>query len=505
MGRTATGTAYESRGRYFAQVPLGGGAKIARAVPSATSLDEARARARFATELCGALTKAGHVDLHAKIVELVCDAADHSRLDAIAAKVAGLCGGELVRVPTVGASPGRAETFEAFARRWTEGDLHRLYPDHVRPLGDDCAKDYRFKLRTYINPTLGPVPVAKVTLDQALEVMRKLPADLGPDSRRHVAKIVRRVLQLAVFPARLIDQLPLPKGFLPKAGAPKARGMLTRDTEARLLAGAGPGGAVAVDVETRLLFGVLAREGMRKEEAATLEWSDARGPNARGWVDLERGWVYLDQHKTHEAMGPKDWPLDPGVVAALARWRKGGPKSRYVFPSPTDSGRPLDVEHLADALREAVCAVGLDKAHPELLENTARRKNLVAHDLRAVFVTLALAQGRGEGWITRRTGHTSSAFNRYRRAAANLAEGSAVALVPLHEAIPELAGDSTSPIACGLPPGRRKGAPRRSRNPLEYKHIVRRGGLEPPRVAPLAPQASASAIPPPSRIQGGAP
>jgi integrase len=41
---------------------------------------------------------------------------------------------------------------------------------------------------------------------------------------------------------------------------------------------------------------------------------------------------------------------------------------------------------------------------------------LRAHDLRATFVTLSLAQGKSEAWITDRTGHKSSqVIYRYKR------------------------------------------------------------------------------------------
>jgi hypothetical protein len=73
-----------------------------------------------------------------------------------------------------------------------------------------------------------------------------------------------------------------------------------------------------------------------------------------------------------------------------------------------------------------------------------------AHDLRATFVTIALATGRNETWISDRTGHKSHEMvERYRRKARtwNLGE-----LGPLYDAIPELreAGPA-APIAPRLP------------------------------------------------------
>jgi hypothetical protein len=55
-------------------------------------------------------------------------------------------------------------------------------------------------------------------------------------------------------------------------------------------------------------------------------------------------------------------------------------------------------------------------------------------------VTLSLAQGKSEAWVTDRTGHKSSAMlYLYKRAARTHAEAEFGVLVPLHEAIPELA------------------------------------------------------------------
>ncbi len=49
---------------------------------------------------------------------------------------------------------------------------------------------------------------------------------------------------------------------------------------------------------------------MRKDEACALEWSDTRKAGAVGWVDLDRGTVHLDEHKTADTSGARDWPLN---------------------------------------------------------------------------------------------------------------------------------------------------------------------------------------------------
>src|SRR5437764_1211622 len=82
--------------------------------------------------------------------------------------------------------------------------------------------------------------------------------------RRHVAQLLVRLLSLAVFPLRLIAASPLPKGFLPKLGAGKALPYLYPDEDRKLL------GCTAVPLCWRILYGVLAREGMRRGEAYAL-------------------------------------------------------------------------------------------------------------------------------------------------------------------------------------------------------------------------------------------
>jgi integrase len=132
--------------------------------------------------------------------------------------------------------------------------------------------------------------------------MRGIPPERAAATRRHVAQLLHRLCAMAVFPLRLIAASPLPRGFLPKVGAGKAKGWIYPDEDARLLASA------EVPLEWRVFYGFLHREGLRRSEAARLTWRD---------FDLERGSVTLDENKTDD---PRAWALSPGVAAALRAW-----------------------------------------------------------------------------------------------------------------------------------------------------------------------------------------
>ncbi len=69
---------------------------------------------------------------------------------------------------------------------------------------------------------------------------------------------------MAVYPARLRELSPLPKGWLPKVKGKKADQWLYPAEEAKVLV------CRELPLAERLLFGFLAREGMRGSEALSL-------------------------------------------------------------------------------------------------------------------------------------------------------------------------------------------------------------------------------------------
>jgi excisionase family DNA binding protein len=322
---------------------------------------------------------------------------------------------------------GGATTFEQFAQSWTSGELAKRYPDHVR--AKRTAKGDEQRLKLYILPVIGAEPMSAFEGRHGLELVEKVAEAMPPlsstfsrASRRQVLQVVHRLLVLATYPAKILSANPLPKGFLPKVSSDKAKTYLYPDEDAKLVA------CADVPLVTRLCYGLLIREGFRVSELLGLTWA---------CVDLDRGVVVLDENKTDD---PRSWMLDQGVAEALRRWKK-----HFAWrPSPTAPVLRAREEsfveryNLARYLRKALEAAGVTR--PQLFEMTDTRLALRAHDLRASFVTISLALGKTEAWITDRTGHRSSQMiYRYKRQARTHAELNLGAFKALHEAIPELA------------------------------------------------------------------
>jgi integrase len=431
MPQKPTGNVYEKRGRWYARVRLAPNER--RLVPLATCATREQAEARLAilVELVPRLREGGvALGTMERLVLLVGERDGAGLADVLAAADALARGDARVAGAARAQSSARASgpTVRELGERWTSGELARLHPDHVRV--KRSAEDDRLRLEKHVYPRVGDVPITSFTLDMAEDVMRRIPGERSPATRRHVAQLLVRLLALAVFPLRLITATPLPRGFLPKLGASKALPYLYPDEDRRLLA------CAEIPLCWRVLYGFLVREGCRRGEAYAMTIGD---------LDLERGSVTLDKNKTDD---PRAWALSPGVARGLAAWvklRQGdGPALRDDAPAfvDEDGERPAD-QHLADRLRADLLLAGVDRA--ALHRSSAERRHIWAHDLRGTFVTLALANGMTESWVMDRTGHRSSTMiARYRRQARTAAELHLGELDPLDVAIPEL-GPAVAP------------------------------------------------------------
>jgi integrase len=460
-----------------------GRGKQLRFVIKLANEEAARARAMRLAELGRSLVAAG------KIVEapVVLTSGAEAQTEAAFREVESVARDLCREVPPAPKRRSASMTFRQLGQLWTSGELHKRYPDHVkvkRSVEDDI---YRLA-RLY--KSVGDVPLPDFTVDDAERAMSEMPEGRSPATRRHYAQLISKLLRLAEYPCRLIARSPLPRGFLPQPGSRPALSYLYPAEDARLLA------CTEVPLGMRLLYGMLAREGLRLGEALELRWRH---------LDLTHGTVRLERTKTGDA---RTWALSEGVVAAFRALRSQHEDDDLVFSDVRTKA--------ANAFRAHLRVAGVTR--PELFERTAHRRPIRIHDLRATMITLALANGRTETWVQDRTGHTTSAMlNRYRRQARHASELHLGELAPLNEAIPDLPsteaveqnahdGDADSSRAASLvvPSSVSQGVshrvshtPRttRARTPRypSASKEVRERGVEPPRLAAPEPKSGASA------------
>jgi integrase len=361
-------------------------------------VDLATERAKVLIELGGQL---GDVppDLAASLLEKA-GAADGPELKRIKGAVEKLASGA-TKIRRKVEHPRALWTIQELGEGWTGGELAKEYPDQIHERRS--SRDDEIRLERHVYALIGHVRVRDLTVEECEQVMRSPTlAKLATNTRRNVGLTLGRILTLAVYPLKIITASPFPKGLLPSGG--KGKGKALADyrpaDDAQLMA------CAAVPLAYRLLWGFLAREGMRSSEAIQLRWGD---------VDLKDGSVTLDENKTDE---PRSWPLDPGVVRALKAFKPAGAALvDLIFVE--ENGGEHNRHALAKTLREHLRAAGLeDGPRAKLFEHSKTRLQVRAHDLRAGFVTTALANGKTETWVADRTGHKShSMIKRYTRQA----------------------------------------------------------------------------------------
>jgi integrase len=446
MPNVAKGEVRFSGGVWRTRVTLKGKLRHDVELPHALDEEQALERAAVLSEQARLLRKAGKAETMAARSLLTAMGAEAELGPEAFAVVARLCGATGDPL----AARGGGMTFKQLGEKWTSDELSTDYPDSVprkQSEHDKTRLEYLYKVDVG-GVRLGDVALTRFTLEHGEAVKRNLPKTAkSRATRRHYLQVVRRVLELAVYPCRVIKVNPLPKQFLPRIGAQPVHSNLHTDELATLLAFDGKGDNGTVPLCFRVLWGFLAYEGCRLSEALQLRFGAG--------LDLERGSVTLDRSKTQRAC--YSWALDAGTVRALKRWKelRGAKDGQAVFVDEagkefTGNGR------FAELVRAHLKAAGVKRA--ALFSSTETQGRFREHDLRTTFVTLNLA-GLGpsatrqtEAWISERTGHKSSLMiQRYRSQASTEAQLKTKPLAPLDRAVPELRPALRGPSPTGSP------------------------------------------------------
>ncbi len=275
MARRVTGSLYQSRGVWFLSVTLDKRVHV-RLGTCATEV-QAELRRQIIVDIAERLRAAGKVDIAIAACRQAGEATD-DLLPGILRLVDGLIAGtERSRQRSSRCPQKRCPwrhpnvmTFREFGNLWTSNELNRRFRGHVKNIDQD--ENIR-RLKTHVYPII--FRTRRPNRRHATQRVRSRPR--RPRARSaHVARWIpssrcpcmHRIMKLAVYPARLLDRSPFPPGWLPAANEQKERGYLYPLEDADLM-GYGP-----LALVWRLFFGFSNREGIRQENAATIEWAN---------------------------------------------------------------------------------------------------------------------------------------------------------------------------------------------------------------------------------------
>ena len=220
-------------------------------------------RARDGQGLVNRLRATGHVDFVANVLTSAAAAADDAAMGKVARTVARIIGDDMVKAEEKAPS---VDTFKAISEQWFKGELHTLYPDDVERKRS-AAQD-KGNLRRYAFPVIGHLRPDQVTLDHYQQILREIDsrstrkkAKLSPSTRRQIGQVVRHVLELAVYPLRLITVNPIPASALPRKKPGPVQQFVYPDEDALFMRD------TRADLGYRVLFGFLHRQGVRRADA----------------------------------------------------------------------------------------------------------------------------------------------------------------------------------------------------------------------------------------------
>ena len=327
---------------------------------------------------------------------------------------------------------GQRLTVEEFGELWTSGELYERYGDANKLCVKASAEDDEYRLNKYVYPLIGALAVADVTKADIERVLYEASRKQGPQWRAkiHVYQNLCRLFDLAIEPGKIRDDSPVTRHMGPPKPKPMLFGYLYPTELVALL------GCDKVPVGRRMLYALAVYTGLRKSSLYALTWGD---------LDFEHGTLMSLKSKNDL---PQMFQVFPCLTTLLASWfdYQGRPEPECAIVTAADVAGLA--EHEGKVLRADLKLAGVHRG--SLHEPKPNTRPLRFHDLRATFVTWAFREGRGEGWISDRTGHlTPSMRARYTRAARTLADLNYQPFPDISKAIPELLERRDNVISLG--------------------------------------------------------
>ena len=268
----------------------------------------------------------------------------------------------------------------------------------VRP---SSHKTYEGYIKNHIKPSIGSIPLTKLTTLDLQRLYQKLltegrvdrlesqnqPKGLSPKTVRNINQVISSAMHLAIQ-QHLIAQDPTDGCALPKTEHQEMQ-TLSADQLAAFLLEAKHSGVFE-------MYYIELATGLRRGELLGLKWEDIDFANqtlrVRRQVGRINGEVREAPLKTKNAY--RTISLGTDAIGVLKQQREKQPSSSYVFPSPT--GGPIAPDSVLHMLHRVLDRAGL----PEIR----------FHDLRHTFATLALQNGVDVKTVSGMLGHFSAGF-----------------------------------------------------------------------------------------------
>ena len=268
----------------------------------------------------------------------------------------------------------------------------------VRP---SSHKTYEGYIKNHIKPSIGNIPLTKLTTLDLQRLYQKLltegrvdrleaknqPKGLSPKTVRNINQVISSAMQLAIQ-QHLISHDPTDGCALPKTEHREMQTLSAAQLTAFLLEAKHSG--------VFEMYYIELATGLRRGELLGLKWEDidfsTQTLRVRRQVGRINGEVREAPLKTKNAY--RTISLGTDAVGILKQQREKQPSSAYVFPGPT--GGPIAPDSVLHMLHRV-----LDRADlPEIR----------FHDLRHTFATLALQNGVDVKTVSGMLGHFSAGF-----------------------------------------------------------------------------------------------
>lgn len=272
-----------------------------------------------------------------------------------------------------------SNTLKHVAEQWLEIKKTKVSADH--------AQDTWRSLELHIFPTLGDVPITKITAVKAIETIKPIAAK---GSLETVKRLCQRLNEIMVFAVNsgLIDSNSL-AGIASAFQAPSKKHQPTLKPEElpNLMSALS---VASIKLTTRCLIEWQLHTMVRPSEAAGTRWEE---------IDFEeKYWVIPAERMKRKR--PHTVPLTPQTLQLLTVMQSISGKSEFVFASDRSLHKPCSPQTANMALKR----MGFGG-------------RLVAHGLRSLASTTLNEQGFDEDIIEAALSHTSknqvrSAYNR---------------------------------------------------------------------------------------------